>query len=86
MTFTAPSKLPEGSTGEIYTMVVYVIDEDGNTDYGLGSITVLPQPVSLAQATYAPSTGCGGSDEAGLFLLPALGGLSLLRRRRQPRA
>ena len=84
MTFTAPAKLPEGSTGEIYTMYVVVLDENGDQDYALGQITVFPEPVPLSQLTYASSSGCsGGSSDSAFFLLPTLGGLSLLRRRRK---
>lgn len=86
VTFTAPSSLAEGSKGEIYTMSVVVLDEDGNSDYALGDIVVFPDPVDL-EVSYSSSGGCGGggsdTGEAGLLLLPGLAGLGLLRRRRR---
>jgi len=85
VTFTAPPSLPDGSSGQIFTVYAVVIDEDGNSDYALGEITVYPQPVDTEISTGTTLGGCGGSggdSSSALLLLPALGGLLASRRRR----
>ena len=85
ITFTAPPSLGDGSQGEIYSMFVAVIDEDGNQAWAFGDITVYPSPVDLGYTVSTSSGGCSDSGSEALFLplLPALAALGLARRRQR---
>jgi hypothetical protein len=92
ITWTAPAELPEGSTGEVFGVVVVVSDEDGNQAWAFGDVSVYPEAVTTTieeTLTVPPAAGgCGSSGSssstAGLLpALPVLGLVALGRRKRR---
>ena len=87
VSWTAPTVETEG--GEVYSINVVVNDPDGHSDFAIGEITVLPEPVKVNIGGYDPvaegdTGGCGSDDEddasAALIFAP-LALLFGLRRR-----
>lgn len=58
VTWTAPSNLPEGSKGEIYTVYVIVNDGNGHEVRTLTNITVYPDPVLQTVDAPRAAPGC----------------------------
>ena len=66
VTWTAP--LVEAESGQTYSMYVEVTDNEGNADYAVGEITVMPDPVDGTIGGYDASEdddgkGCGKDSE-----------------------
>ena len=66
VTWKAPIVEKEG--GEVYSMYVVVTDTEGNSDYALGDITVMPESVDGVLGGYDASEdedkkGCGKDDD-----------------------
>ena len=58
VTWTAPSNLPSGSQGEIYTVYVIVNDGNGHEVRTLTNITVYPDPVLQTVDAPRVASGC----------------------------
>ena len=79
--WTAPDVETEG--GETYTLNVVVNDPDGHSDFAIGEITVLPEPVKTNIGEYDPvaegdTGGCGSDEESDASAALVLAPLALL--------
>ncbi|MGB0638207.1 MAG: hypothetical protein ACPGTU_02670, partial [Myxococcota bacterium] len=87
VTWTAPSNLPDGSKGEIYTVYVIVNDGNGHEVRTLTNITVYPDPVLQTVDAPRSTSGCstvstGIHNVAGAaWAFPMMLGILGLRRR-----
>jgi hypothetical protein len=83
ITWTAPDDLPNNADAKRYSVIVQVMDEDGNQAWAFGEIDVYGDPVGLTRTRVViePKKACFGSSSAAVFLLPMLGLFAGCRRR-----
>ncbi len=84
ITWTAPSELPEGSTGELYQVYVVAQDPDGTQVWDFTEIAVYPKDTLYQQfvqvVTIDSEKGCATGLGLGGFLATLLA-MGMLRRR-----